>query len=125
MSSIPTWGRKESWIWPPRGFYYTYGVIFIACVLCGFFVYLRFEFGLSPLQRYYLPYAIRTWTSGWRVATAQYQLLYVTGPHKQPRMALDSDVENGKTPQASGHPLPVKPSAGAEGAGYTSIFREA
>ena len=66
MSSIPTWGRKESWIWPPRGFYYTYGAIFITCVLCAFFVYLRFEFGLSPLQRYYLPYTIRTWTSGWR-----------------------------------------------------------
>ena len=24
------WGRKESIIWPPRGFYYTYGAIFLA-----------------------------------------------------------------------------------------------
>jgi hypothetical protein len=124
MSNIPTWGRKESWIWPPRGFYYTYGAIFIAYVLCGFFLYLRFEFGLSPLQRYYLPYSIRTWTSGLRVPTAQYQLLFVTGPHKQPRVALDSDVENGNTPQSSGHPLPVKLSASAEAAGYVSILRE-
>jgi Type IV secretion-system coupling protein DNA-binding domain len=125
MSSIPTWGRKESWIWPPRGFYYTYCSIFIACALCAFFVYLRFEFGLSPLQRYYLPYSIRTWTSGWRVATAQYQLLYVTGPRKQTRVALDSDVENGKTPQTNGFALPVRLAAGPEVAGYTSIFREA
>ena len=124
MSSMPTWGRKESWIWPPRGFYYTYGAIFMACVLCSLFVFLRFEFGLSPLQKYYLPYSIRTWASGWRFQAAQYQLLYVAGPHKQPRLALDSDVEKGTTPQIKEHPLPLKVSATDQAAGYTNIFRE-
>ena len=70
MPATQTWGRKESWIWPPRGFYYTYGAIFIAIVLCAFFLYLRFEFGISPLQRYYLPYSIRAWASGWRKSPA-------------------------------------------------------
>jgi len=85
MSSTSTWGRKESWIWPPRGFYYTYGAIFLASLLCALFFYLRFEFGLSPLQQYYLPYSIRTWTSGWRVPAGQYQLLYIAGSHRPTR----------------------------------------
>jgi energy-coupling factor transporter ATP-binding protein EcfA2 len=124
MPTTQTWGRKESWIWPPRGFYYTYGAIFLAIVLCGFFVYLRFQLGMSALQRYYLPYSIRTWTSGWRQPTSQYQLLYVSGPHQPSRFALDSDVEAGTTPQPSGHPLPLKLSAATESAGYTILFRE-
>jgi hypothetical protein len=124
MSSTQTWGRKESWIWPPRGFYYTYGAIFIAIVLCGFFCYLRFQFGLSPLQRYYLPYSIRTWASGWRQPTGQYQLLYVTGPDRQPRVTLDADVEVGTTPQPGQRPLPLKLSDAAQAGGYTSLYRE-
>jgi Type IV secretion-system coupling protein DNA-binding domain len=124
MLATQTWGRKESWIWPPRGFYYTYGAIFIAIVLCGLFCYLRFQFGLSPLQRYYLPYSIRTWTSGWRQATSQYQLIYVAGPNRQPRVALDSDVAVGVTPQPGQRPLPLKLSDVAQGRGYTSLYRE-
>src|SRR6266702_3011222 len=99
MPRTPTWGRRESWIWPPRGFYYTYGAIFIGLVLCGLFCYLRFQFGLSPIQRYYFPYSIRTWTLGWRQPIGQYQLLYVAGPNRPPRVALDSDVQAGITPQ--------------------------
>lgn len=125
MPATQTWGRKESWIWPPRGFYYTYGAIFLAIILCGLFIYLRFEFGLSPLQRYYLPYSIRTWTSGWRTRTGQYQLLYLAGPHRQARIAFDSDVEVGTTPQRGGHPVPVRLSVAALKSGYTNLFREA
>lgn len=124
MPATQTWGRKESWIWPPRGFYYTYGAIFIAVALCGFFLYLRFEFGMSPLQHYYLPYSIRTWASAWRQPAGQYQLIYVAGPNRQPRIALDSDVDTGKTPQRGQHPLPLRVSAVAESAGYSSLYRE-
>jgi hypothetical protein len=125
MPATQTWGRKESWIWPPRGFYYTYGAIFLTIVLCGFFLYLRFAFGMSPLQRYYLPYSIRTWTSGWRQPTGQYQLLYVAGPGSHPRVALDSDVQSGETLQPGQRPLPVQLSAAARSAGYATLFREA
>src|ERR1035441_1628859 len=82
MSNTQNWGRRESWIWPPRGFYYTYGAVFIAAVLCSFFLYLRFEFGISPLQRYYLPYVIRAWASEWRISPSRYQLVYVAGPRE-------------------------------------------
>ena len=125
MPATQAWGRKESWIWPPRGFYYTYGAIFLAIVLCGFFLYLRFEFGMSALQRYYLPYSIRTWTSAWRQSTGQYQLLYVAGPGRQPRVALDSDVQSGETRQPGQRPLPLQLSGAARSAGYTTLFREA
>jgi Type IV secretion-system coupling protein DNA-binding domain len=125
MTATQTWGRKESWIWPPRGFYYTYGAILLACLLGASFVFLRFEFGMSPLQRYYLPYSIRTWSSGWRAPSGQYQLLYAVGPHKPTRVALDPDVQVGTTPQPNGHSLPVKLSATAQGAGYKTLFREA
>lgn len=124
MHATQTWGRKESWIWPPRGFYYTYGAIFIAAVLCGCFMYLRFQFAMTPLQRYYLPYSIRTWTSAWRQPIGQYQLLYVAGPNRQPRVALDADVDAGKTPQPGQPPLPLKVSLVAESAGYSALYRE-
>ena len=124
MPATQEWGRRESWIWPPSGFYYTYGAIFLAIMLCGFFLYLRFDFGMSALQRYYLPYSIRTWTSAWRQATGQYQLLYVAGPGRQPRVALDSDVQSGETRQPGQRPLPVQLSSAARSAGYTTLFRE-
>jgi energy-coupling factor transporter ATP-binding protein EcfA2 len=125
MPATQAWGRKESWIWPPRGFYHTYGAIFLAIVLCGILVYLRFAFGMSPLQRYYLPYSIRTWTSAWRQSTGQYQLLYVAGPGRQPRVALDSDVQSGETRQPGQRPLPLQLSGAARSAGYATLFREA
>ena len=57
------WGRKETIIWPPRQPIYTIGALFLALIVTGLFVYLRFQFGLSPLQRYYLPYYFRTMTA--------------------------------------------------------------
>jgi hypothetical protein len=44
MTAIQQWGRKESLIWPPRGFYYTYGAILLAT---GFLIYVRYRFAES------------------------------------------------------------------------------
>jgi hypothetical protein len=46
------WGRKESIIWPPHSPIYTYGAVFMALVVTGLFLYCRFSFGNSPLQRF-------------------------------------------------------------------------
>ncbi len=54
------WGRKETIIFPPHGAIYTYGAMFFAVILTGLFVYLRFTFGNSPLQRFYTPIYIRS-----------------------------------------------------------------
>ena len=64
MATVQQWGRKESIIWPPRGYVYTLGAFIFACILAGLFIYIRFQYGLSPLQRYYLPYYLRTETAG-------------------------------------------------------------
>ncbi len=64
MPAVQQWGRRESIIWPPRHYLYTLGAIFLALFATGFFVYVRFQFGLSPLERYYLPYYLRTELAG-------------------------------------------------------------
>ena len=64
MPAVQQWGRRESIIWPPRHYLYTFGAIFLALVATGLFVYVRFQFGLSPLERYYLPYYLRTELAG-------------------------------------------------------------
>ena len=36
MPAVQHWGRKESIIWPPRGYIYTIGAFFVALVAIGF-----------------------------------------------------------------------------------------
>jgi hypothetical protein len=93
VSKIQKWGREESLFWPPRGFHYTQGAISIALLAAGFLMYLRFHFGLSPLEQYYLPYYLRTETVGILHPTAAYQLIYVSDGQRAIRMALDADVQ--------------------------------
>ena len=52
------WGRKETIIWPPHSPIYTFGAVFLALILTGLFVYLRFAFALSA-ARTVLPTALR------------------------------------------------------------------
>ena len=107
MSTVQQWGRKESIIWPQRGYVYTLGAFLFACLLTGVFVYIRFQYGLLPLQRYYLPYYLRTETAGLTHPVSAYQLLYISDGEKRRRPALDSDEEPGSTAQFVGRPLPV------------------
>ena len=108
MPTVQQWGRKESLIWPPRGYVYTLGALFVAAVLCGFLIFVRCEYGLSPLERYYLPYYFRTEFASLTHPLSPYQMLYVFDGEKLRRPALDGDVEPGVTPQFGGKPLPLK-----------------
>jgi type IV secretory pathway TraG/TraD family ATPase VirD4 len=108
MPTVQQWGRRESIIWPPRAYLYTLGALFLACVATGFFVYLRFQFGLSPLERYYLPYYLRSETAGLAHSMSKYQMLYVTDGETPGRAALEADVQTGSTPQSGGKALPLK-----------------
>jgi len=76
MTTVQQWGRKESLIWPPRGYLYTLGAFFLALVATGLFVYIRFQYGLSPLERYYLPYYLRSQIAGLTHPASTYQMLY-------------------------------------------------
>ena len=78
MPAVQQWGRKESFIWPPRGYIYTLGALFLAIVATGFFVWLRFQYGLPPLERYYLPYYLRTETAGLTHPASTYQMIFVS-----------------------------------------------
>jgi hypothetical protein len=78
VSKIKKWGREESLLWPPRGFHYTHAAILIALLAAGFLMSLRFHFGLSPLEKYYLPYYLRTATVGIIHPTGAYQLVFVS-----------------------------------------------
>lgn len=121
MATEQKWGRKESIIWPPRGFYYTWGAAFLALALTGFLVFLRFDFGLGALQRYYLPYYLR---SGMSIRpSAKFQLVYVSDGTRT-RLALPDDVNSGETQQPSGKPLPLAVSETASRAGYRWLCRE-
>ena len=120
MATVQEWGRKESIIWPPRGYVYTLGAFIFACILTGIFIWIRFQYGLSPLQRYYLPYYLRTETAGLTHPFSQYQLLYVSDGEKAERAALDSDVQAGSTPQFGSKPVPLMltPEAARHGTFY-------
>jgi Type IV secretion-system coupling protein DNA-binding domain len=124
MPAVQQWGRRESIIWPPRRYLYTLGAIFLALVATGFFIYVRFQFGLSPLERYYLPYYLRTELAGVTHSSSNYQLLYVSDRKSLPRTALEGDVEPGETPQSTGVPLPLVLSSEARRKGFSLLFRE-
>jgi type IV secretory pathway TraG/TraD family ATPase VirD4 len=124
MPAIQQWGRKESIIWPPRGFPYTLGALFFSLVATGFFVYIRFQYGLQPLERYYLPYYLRSETAGLTHPAGNYQMIYISDGKSRSRAALESDVEAGTAPQISGAPSPLVLSAAATQQGFRYLFRE-
>jgi type IV secretory pathway TraG/TraD family ATPase VirD4 len=124
MPAIQQWGRKESIIWPPRGFPYTLGGLFFSLVATGFFVYIRFQYGLQPLERYYLPYYLRSETAGLTHPASNYQMIYISDGKSRSRAALESDVEAATAPQTSGAPSPLVLSAAATQQGFRYLFRE-
>ena len=124
MPTVQQWGRRESIIWPPRGYLYTLGAFFLACVATGFFIYVRFQYGLSPLERYYLPYYLRTETAGLAHSMSTYQMLHVSDGRSLGRPALEADVQSGSTPQHGAQPLPLMLSLQAAQNGTNFLVRE-
>jgi type IV secretory pathway TraG/TraD family ATPase VirD4 len=125
MPTVQQWGRRESIIWPPRGYLYTLGAFLLAIVATGFFVYLRFQFGLQPLQRYYLPYYLRSESAGIAHSASKYEMLYVSDGETPGRVALEADVQPGSTPQFGGKPLPLTLTPEAAVHGTYFLMREA
>src|SRR5580658_83030 len=103
------WGRKETVIWPPHSPIYTYGAVFMTVVLTGLFVYCRFAFGSSPLQRFYMPAYIRSSVAGaiGKNRRDNYRMLMLGARGIPPRLATNADVTRGKTPEPGGKPIPL------------------
>jgi len=119
------WGRKETIIFPPHNPIYSYWAVFLALVLTGFFVYLRFSFGQLPLQQYYTPIYVRAAAGGAVNKTDKYQLLYVGDGTKASRLATEDDVQEGTTPAAGGKEIPLALSPAAKAQGYRFLIRGA
>jgi hypothetical protein len=124
MTEMQQWGRKESVLWPPRGFYHTYFAIFLAILASGILIFIHYRFAFSPLGQYYLPYYLRTDIAGLAHPASTYQLVYITDGKSRSRIALDADVRAGETPEISDKPLPFTLSQQALLQGFRSIGRE-
>jgi hypothetical protein len=125
VAKVQKWGREQSWIWPPRRFHFTQAAVLAAVLLAILLMYLRFNFGLHPLEKYYLPYYLRSETVGSIHPIGTYQLLYVVTPGQRAvRLASDSDVQPGRTPQAVGKALPFQLSEAAFENGWRLLWRE-
>jgi hypothetical protein len=108
MPAVQHWGRKESLLWPPRGNLYTLGAFLAALFATSLLLYTGYQWALSPLERYYLPYYLRSAAMGQLHPTDIYQLLFVADRKSLRRAALDTDVETGTTLQVRGRPLPLQ-----------------
>ncbi|MEO6804851.1 MAG: type IV secretion system DNA-binding domain-containing protein [Edaphobacter sp.] len=117
------WGRKETIIWPPHSPIYTYGAFFLALVMTGMFLYLRFSFGQSPLQQFYTPIYARTAVGGVFKKKDKYQLLYVGDGRKLARLATEDDVQTGFTPTSNGKQIPLALSSAATSHGLRFLYR--
>jgi type IV secretory pathway TraG/TraD family ATPase VirD4 len=117
------WGRKETVIWPPRQPIYTLGALFLAVVATGFFVYLRFAYGMTPLEKYYLPLYLKTEITGSVRNVGKYQLLFASDGKSRVRLTSEQDVDDGNTAQPAGKSLPLKLSAGAQNQGFLYLYR--
>ena len=117
------WGRKETVIFPPHSPLYSYGAIFLSVMLAGLFLYLHFAVAMSPLQRFYLPYYVRTAVVGAVHRTDKYQMLMVADGAKRSRAARDNDVIAGSSPQIDEKPIPLQLSGSARASGLLILYR--
>ena len=117
------WGRNESIIWPRHSPIYTYGAVFLAFVLTGCFIYLRFNFGQTPLQQFYTPIYARTAAGAVLNKKDKYQLLYVGDGTRAGLLAAEADVQTGTTPAPGGKQIPLALSRAAAGRGLRALYR--
>jgi type IV secretory pathway TraG/TraD family ATPase VirD4 len=119
------WGRKETIIWPPHKPIYTFSAVFLAVILTGFFVYLRFAFALSPLEQFYLPLYIKASIVPSIRPSGKYQMLLMSDKKGRAWYARDVDVTAGSTPQANAQPIPLVLSDSARQRGMIYLYRSA
>ena len=119
------WGRKETVIWPPHSPIYTFGAVFLALILTGLFVYLRFAFALSPLEQFYLPLYIKTSIAPNFRSSGKYQMLLMSDRKSRAWYARQVDVAAGSTPQENTKPIPLVLSDSARQHGMIYLYRGA
>jgi Type IV secretion-system coupling protein DNA-binding domain len=119
------WGRKETIVAPPRFPIYTCGAAFLALISTGFCAYFYVLHVMTPLQRFYLPYYVRTSVAGMIRTTDKYQLLSAADRQHRARAVIEGDVQEGFTPQTDGKPLSLALSPAARASGLVLLYRGA
>ncbi len=115
--------RKETIIWPPHKPIYTFGAAFLAAILTGLFVYLRFAFVLTPIQQFDLPIYIKASIVPSLRPSGKYQLLLMADKKGPALYARDVDVAAGSTPQANAQSIPLVLSDSARQRGMVYLYR--
>ena len=119
-----TWGRKQNTFWPRRGFVHTAGALALCLLLFLGIVYLRFSFGLTDLERFYLPIYVRTAALSGTIPNSSYSLLVITDKKGRGHVALEDDLAPGVTQSSPTTTLPFVPSEQARSNGFVQIFFE-
>ena len=117
------WGRKETVIFPPHSAIYTYGAVFLAFVMTGCFLYVRFTYGQTPLQQFYTPVYARAAAGAALGKKDKYQLLYVGTGIRMGELAVEADVQQGTTPAPGGKHIPLALSSAAATRGLRALYR--
>ena len=119
------WGRKETIIWPPHSPIYTYGAVFMAVVLTGLFLYCRFTFGNNSATAFLHADLHTIEHRRQQLGTSrqdQYRMVIVGARGMAPRLAMNADVTDGKTPEPGGKPIPLALSKSALQHGYALLY---
>jgi type IV secretory pathway TraG/TraD family ATPase VirD4 len=116
-------GRKETIIWPPHKPIYTFGAAFLAAILTGLFVYLRFAFVLTPIQQFDLPIYIKASIVPSLRPSGKYQMLLMSDKKGHAWYARDVDVAAGSTPQVNAKSIPLVLSDSARQRGMVYLYR--
>lgn len=120
-----TWGRKETIVWPPHKPIYTLGALFLGLIATGFFVYFRFVFVLSPLQKFYVPTYIKAAATASIPFHIKYRMLVMSNAKHHVWYARAGDVKPGSTRQPTGKPIPLQLSDSARQKGMVWLYRSA
>ena len=117
------WGRKETIIWPPHVPMLSYTAVATALLCTCLFVWQRFAFSMTPLQRSYMTEYIRSQVGATFNAHEGYRLLYLGGGKSKPRLAFPVDFVPGKTALPDGKTMPVALSELASLQGFRWFYR--
>jgi hypothetical protein len=117
------WGRKETIIWPPHVPMLSYTAVATALLCTCLFIWQRFTFSMTPLQRSYITEYIRSDIGAKFTAHESYRLLYLGGGKRKPRLAFPVDFVPGETRLPNGKVLPVALSELATAQGYRWFYR--
>src|ERR1700686_854011 len=91
------WGKKKKTIWPPRGMIRTLGARLIPLDAIFAIASLRFAFGLSPLQQFYLPAFARSAVLAQVTENNAYRLLLIADAKGRSRFAVEAALVPGET----------------------------